>query len=182
MNLEEKPIRKEYVFNGRIINVRNDEIELPNGTAAYREVVEHPGGVCVAALTDENEMLFVRQFRYPYLEIIPEIPAGKRDSKDEAPLECGKRELREETGATAEKFIFLGELYPTPGYCGEIIYMYAATGLSFGETDPDEDEFLEVEKIPLEKAVDMVLSGEIKDAKTQAAVLKVKLLKDKGEI
>lgn len=182
MNLEEKQLKAEYLYKGRIINVRRDEAELPNGMTALREVIEHPGGVCVAALTDENEVLMVSQYRYPYSEVIMEIPAGKRDSKDENPLECGIRELKEETGAVAEKFIFLGELYPTPGYCGEIIWLYAATGLTFGEQNPDEDEFLTVQKIPLEKAVDMIMSGEIKDAKTQTAVLKLKLLKDSGKI
>lgn len=182
MNLTEKQLSAEYIYKGKIINVRRDTAELPNGATAFREVVEHPGGVTVAALTDRDELLFVRQFRYPYGEVILEIPAGKRDSRDEAPIECGRRELREETGAVAENFFSLGELYPTPGYCGEVIYMFGATGLSFGDCDPDEDEFLEVERIPLEKAVEMVLSGEIKDAKTQAAVLKLKLLRDKGEI
>lgn len=182
MKLREKQLEAEYIYKGKIINVRRDKALLPNGAEALREVVEHPGGVTVAALTDKDEVLFVRQFRYPYEEVILEIPAGKRDSRDEAPLECGKRELREETGAVAEKYISLGELYPTPGYCGEVIYMFAATGLSFGDCDPDEDEFLEVERIPLEKAVEMVLSGEIKDAKTQTAILKLKLLRDSGEI
>lgn len=182
MKLEEKQLRAEYIYNGKIINVRRDTAELPNGTTAFREVVEHPGGVTVAALTDKDELLFVRQYRYPYGEVILEIPAGKRDRRDEDPLLCGKRELREETGAVAEKYTFLGELYPTPGYCGEVIYMYAATGLSYGECDPDDDEFLEPLRIPLDKAVEMVMSGEIKDAKTQAAVLKVKLLKDKNEL
>ncbi len=182
MNLTEKQLSAEYIYKGKIINVRRDTAELPNGATAFREVVEHPGGVTVAALTDRDELLFVRQFRYPYGEVILEIPAGKRDSKNEAPIECGRRELREETGAVAENFFSLGELYPTPGYCGEVIYMFGATGLSFGDCDPDEDEFLEVERIPLEKAVEMVLSGKIKDAKTQAAVLKLKFLRDKGEI
>lgn len=182
MNLEEKQLSVNYIYKGRIINLRKDEALLPNGNTSVREVVEHPGGVCVAAVTEDNEILMVKQFRYPYSEVIMEIPAGKRDRKDEDPLECGRRELREETGAIAEKFIPLGKLYPTPGYCGEIIWMYAATGLSFGDTDPDEDEFLTVEKIPLERAVEMILSGEIKDAKTQTAILKLKILRDKGEI
>ena len=116
------------------------------------------------------------------MEEILEIPAGKRDSLNEDPLLCGKRELKEETGATAKRFIPLGELYPTPGYCGEIIWMFAATDLDFGDQDPDDDEFLEVKKIPLEKAVEMILNGEIKDAKTQTAILKLKLLNDSGEI
>lgn len=182
MNLTEKQLSSEYMYKGRIINLRRDNALLPNGTTAFREVIEHKGGVCVAALTDDDELLFVRQFRYPYSEVVLEIPAGKRDSLDEDPLMCGIRELKEETGAEAEKFIPLGTLYPSPGYCGEIIWMYLATGLTYGESNPDDDEFLSIEKIPLEKAVDMILSGDIKDAKTQAAVLKVKVLKDKNEI
>ena len=182
MNLEEKQLNYEYLYEGKIIKLRRDTALLPNGNTAIREVVEHNGGVCVAALTENNEVLMVRQFRYPYFENVLEIPAGKRDSKSENPLECGKRELREETGAIAQNFISLGELYPTPGYCGEVIWMYAATGLTFGENDLDDDEFLNLEKIPLEKAVDMIISGEIKDAKTQAAILKLKLLIDSGKI
>lgn len=182
MNLREKQLKAEYIYKGKIINVRLDDAELPDGKTAKREIVEHPGGVCVAALTDQNEILMVRQFRYPYSEVILEIPAGKRNSPDEEPLLCGKRELKEETGAEAENFIFLGELYPTPGYCGEILYMYAATKLTFGDTNPDEDEFLEVMRIPLDKAVDMIMNNELKDAKTQAAILKLKYLSDEGKI
>mgnify|MGYP003390890137 FL=1 len=172
MNLEEKQLSFDYKFKGRIINLRVDEALLPNGATATREVVEHNGGICVVPITENGEVLMVEQYRYPYGEVILEIPAGKRDGNEE-PLEGGKRELREETGAVAENYTFLGELYPTPGYCGEVIYMYLATGLTFGETDPDDDEFLNVKKIPLEKAVDMIMKGEIKDAKTQTAILKV---------
>ena len=175
MNLEEKQLSAEYKFKGRIINLRVDEALLPNGATASREIVEHNGGICVVPLTENNEILMVEQFRYPYSEVVLEIPAGKRDGNEE-PLEGGKRELKEETGATAESYTFLGELYPTPGYCGEIIYMYLARGLSYGETDPDEDEFLNVKRIPLETAVEMIMSGEIKDAKTQAAILKTERL------
>ena len=180
MNFEEKQLRYEYKYKGKIVNMRVDDILLPDGKNAKREVIEHPGGVCVAALTDDKKILLVKQFRYPYGEIIYEIPAGKRDRQNEEPLECGKRELREETGATAERYFSLGELYPTPGYCGEIIWMFGATGLSFGNTDPDEDEFITFEAIEIEKLVNMILSGEIKDAKTQAAVLKLKLMIDSG--
>ena len=182
MILEEKQLSSEYKFKGRIINLRQDTALLPNGNTATREVVEHPGGVCVAALTDDDELLFVKQWRYPYMEETLEIPAGKRDKKEEDPLECGKRELKEETGATAKEYIDRQPLYPTPGYINEVIYCFLATGLTFGEQNPDEDEFLEVYKVPLEKAVEMVLSGEIKDAKTQTLVLKIKLLKDSGKI
>ena len=172
MNLTEKPIEQEYRYKGKIVNLRVDKALLPNGAQATREVVEHPGGVCVAALTDEEELLFVRQFRYPYQEVLLEIPAGKL-TPGEDPLACGMRELKEETGASAAQYESLGRLYPSPGDCGEVIHMYMATGLSYGEMQPDEDEFLEVEKIPLEEAVRRILSGEITDAKTQAAVLKV---------
>lgn len=171
MNLEEKQISFDYKFKGKIINLRVDEALLPNGAVATREVIEHNGGICVVPITENGEVLMVEQYRYPYSEVVLEIPAGKRDG-DEEPLEGGMRELKEETGAVAENYTFLGELYPTPGYCGEVIYMYLATGLSYGETDPDEDEFLNLKKIPLEKAVEMIMSGEIKDAKTQAAILK----------
>ena len=181
-NLQETKLTSQPIFDGDVLHIYKDTVRLPNGKTSTREVIEHNGGVCVAALTDNNEVLFVKQFRYPYMEIVTEIPAGKRDSADEDPLACGKRELKEETGAEAEKFIPLGRLYPSPGYCGEIIWMFAAAGLKYGEQHPDDDEFLSVEKIPLEKAVEMILSGEITDAKTQAAVLKLKLLKDNGKI
>ncbi len=172
MDLLEQQISSEYIFKGRIISVRLDEAKLPNGAVAKREVVEHNGGVCIVPITENDEILFVEQYRYPYSEVVLEIPAGKRDG-DEEPLVCGKRELKEETGATATEYRFLGELYPTPGYCGEIIYMYVATGLSYGDTDPDEDEFLHLKKIPFWDAVDMIMQGKIKDAKTQTAILKI---------
>ena len=172
MNLNEQPLSADYKYRGRIINLRVDTALLPNGSSATREVVEHPGGGCVAALTEDGYLLFVRQFRYPYQKVLLELPAGKLDPGED-PLEAGKRELREETGAEAARYESLGELYPSPGYCGEIIHLYAATGLTFGQMSPDEDEFLEVEKIPLEEAARMVLDNEIADAKTQAAVRKV---------
>lgn len=173
MNLKEKTVSQKYEFKGRVINLRVDEAQIPDGTIHTREVVEHNGGVCIVPITEKGEIIMVKQFRYPYGEVIYEIPAGKRDSKDEDPLSCGIRELKEETGCTAEKMIFLGELYPSPGYCAEILYMYAAVGLSYGDTDLDEDEFLEVEKIPLAALIDDILNGKIKDAKTQTALLKV---------
>ncbi len=176
MNLNEKTLSQTYPYRGKIINMRTDTAQLPDGTTALREVVEHPGGVCVAALTDDNDLLFVRQFRYPYGEVVLELPAGKRDKNGEDPLTCGKRELLEETGAVAEQYRYLGPLYPTPGYCDEVIHLYLAQGLSFGEARPDEDEFLEVERIPLATAVDMVLANEIPDAKTQVAILKTAAL------
>ena len=172
MDLQEKQLSSDYKYKGRIISLRVDNILLPNGKEADREVVEHPGGVCVCALTPDNEILFVRQFRYPYNDALLEIPAGKLE-KGEDPLECGKRELLEETGAVGKDYAFLGELYPSPGYCDEIIHMYFARVDSFQDTQPDEDEFLEVEKIPLKEAVRLVMDNVIKDSKTQTAILKV---------
>lgn len=176
MNLKEETLTREYRFNGRIINLRTDTVRLPNGAEAGREVVEHPGGVCVAPLTANGELLFVRQYRYPYEEVVLELPAGKRDRGGEDPLECGKRELLEETGATAKQYTFLGKVYPTPGFCNEIIYLYLAQDLDFGDAQPDEDEFVEVERIPLSRAVELVMNNEIYDAKTQIAVLKTAAL------
>ncbi len=181
MDLFEKQLSSEYFYKGKIINMRRDRALLPDKSEAFREVVEHPGGVSVAALTDNDEVLFVRQFRYPYSKEVLEIPAGKRD-RGEEPIVCGKRELLEETGATASNFFSLGTLYPTPGYTDEVIYMYGATGLSFGEASPDEDEFLTLEKIPLERAVEMVMNGELPDAKTQTCILKLWHMKSTGKI
>ncbi|MBR2043481.1 MAG: NUDIX hydrolase [Clostridia bacterium] len=179
MNLEEKTISSQTVFKGRIITLKKDVALLPDGSEASREFIEHPGGVCVVPLTDKNEVLMVRQFRYPYKEVVLEIPAGKKDPGED-PFTTGKRELKEETGATAAEYIELGELYPSPGYCGEIIWMYGAKGLEFGEISPDDDEFLEVEKVPLKTAVEMIIKGEIKDAKTQSAILKINYLLENG--
>ena len=180
MNLEEKTITSETVYKGRIITLKKDTALLPDGNSADREFIEHPGGVCVAAITENNELLMVKQFRYPYKEVVLEIPAGKKDVGED-PFATGKRELKEETGAAANEYIELGELYPSPGYCGEIIWMYGAKGLTFENMNPDEDEFLEVEKIPLEKVVGMIVKGEIKDAKTQAAVMKLYYLIQTGK-
>lgn len=171
MDLTEKPIKQEYIFKGKIVNLRVDDALLPDGTTAKREVVEHPGGVCVAPLTDDNELIFVRQFRYPYMEEVLELPAGKLE-RGEDPFEAGKRELQEETGTTASEYEDLGKLYPTPGYCGEIIHMYLAKNLSHGSQNLDVDEFLEVEKIPLKKAFQMVMNNEIRDSKTQVGIVK----------
>ena len=171
MDFTEKPLKQDYLYRGKIVNLRVDNAELPDGTTALREVIEHPGGVCVAALTDKEELLFVEQFRYPYMETVLELPAGKLEYGED-PFEAGKRELQEETGAAAENYRDLGKLYPTPGYCGEIIHMYLAENLTFSEQHLDEDEFLEVRRIPLEEAFQMVMRNEIRDSKTQVGILK----------
>lgn len=181
MELFEKTVEKNYVYEGKIINVRRDKAELHNGNPCTREVVEHNGGVCVAALTDEKELIFVRQFRYPYMEVVLELPAGKLE-KGEDPFEAGKRELEEETGTVAGKYYDLGKFYPTPGYCGEIIHLYAASDLTATQMNPDEDEFLEVEKIHIDKAVEMVINNEIRDGKTIALIMKVAEMLRRGMI
>ena len=167
MELTEKTLSSEKIFDGVILHIRRDQVELPGGGRSVREVVDHPGGVCVLAL--------VSQYRYPYQRVVREVPAGKLEYGED-PREAALRELREETGATPGEFRSLGELYPSPGYCGEIIHMYLARDLTFGESSLDEDEFLNVERIPFEELVEQVLQGEIRDAKTIAAVLKGKLL------
>ena len=171
----EKTIESEDKFVGRVIHVKLDKVELEDGSRALREVVRHPGGVAVAALTENNELLFVRQFRYPYKEILLELPAGKLE-KGMDPLENGKRELLEETGAIGREYMTLGKLYPSPGYCGEIIHLYFCKVDHYDSQRLDEGEFLDVLRIPLDKAVQMVLNGELPDSKTQTAVLKVAML------
>ncbi len=169
------------IFEGRVINVHLDTVTLTDGTEASREIVAHNGGVSIVALTDENEVLMVRQFRAPYKEVIYEIPAGKLE-RGEDPLEAAKREFREECGCTAKRFEYIGELYPTPGYCGEIIRIYFASGLEFGEQELDEDENLDVFRIPLEEAFERCMNGEFKDSKTQIGIMKIRELIKNGSL
>lgn len=181
MDMTEKMIERKTIFEGRIINVYNDTVVLPNGKHSTREVVEHHGGVCVAALTERNTLLFVRQFRYPYGKVLLELPAGKLE-KGEEPLAAGLRELEEECGVAAEKVITMGEVYPTVAYCTEIIHLYLAKGLKKTHQHLDEGEFLSVEEIELSKAVELVMNGEIADSKTVALVLKTARLLEEGKI
>ena len=175
MQLTEKTINSELKFKGTVIDVYSDTALLENGRTAGRDVVRHPGGVCIVALTENNEVYMVRQFRYPHQKVLTEIPAGKLEW-GESHLECGKRELREETGNTADEFTYLGCLYPTPAYDSEVIHMYLAKGLHKDKQKLDEDEFLEAFTVPFDKAVEMVMNGEIEDAKTQLALLKASRL------
>lgn len=182
MKLYEKTLNVQPIYDGRIIHVHVDDVELENGTVAKREVVDHPGGVSVAVLTESNELIFVRQFRYPYKKVLLELPAGKLEPGED-PFEAVKREQMEETGTRGENYIFLGEVYPTGGYCGEIIRLWACRAVGKQhELRLDEDEFLANERIPLEKAVEMVCNNEIPDAKTQIGILKTAHLVEKGLI
>ncbi len=181
MDLSEKTLSEKEIYNGKIIRVHVDDIELPNTSLAKREVVEHSGGVCVAALTDSDELLFVKQYRYPFHRVLTELPAGKLE-KGEDPMLAGIRELEEECGVTAQKVIPMGKIYPTVAYCSEIIYLYLAVGLKKTKQHLDEDEFLSVEKIPLEKATEMVMNNEISDAKTAVLILKTAKMKEDKKI
>ena len=181
MNFEEKTLNEKIIYEGKIITVHVDEIELPDGKQAIREVVEHSGGVCVAALSDDGMLKFVRQSRYPYHRNLLELPAGKLE-KGEDPLEAGIRELEEECGVVAKKVIPMGQVYPTVAYCSEIIHLFLATELETTNQHLDEGEFLDVIEISLEKAVEMVMNGEISDSKTVALVLKTARLKEEGKI
>lgn len=171
MELEEKKLSSEEIFNGVAIHLFRDEILLPNGNKGVREVVRHPGAVCVIPVTEKGEIIFVNQFRYALNRVTLEVPAGKLE-KGEDPTEAALRELSEETGITAERIESIGALHTSPALIDEIIYMYIATGLSQGEQHLDEDEFVNAVKIPFEKAIDMVMNGEITDAKTQLIILK----------
>lgn len=182
MELFEKKLWEQEVFDGKIIRVHVDEVELENGSTAQREVVEHPGGVSVAVLTPQDELIFVRQFRYPLGEVLLELPAGKLE-RGEDPFEAMKREQLEETGTTAEHYISLGDLYPTCGYSAEIIRLWACrVSEESGALHLDQDEFLTNERIPLQKAVEMVLNNEIPDAKTQIGILKTAALVQAGKL
>ncbi len=181
MKLTEQTIDSQKIFEGRVITLYKDTVKLENDATAIREVVHHNGGVCIVALTENHEIYVVNQFRYPYRTVLMEIPAGKLE-KGEDPLECGKRELLEEVGVVAKNYVSLGEFYPTAGYLDEVIYTYLATDLHKSEQNLDEDEFLEVDCVHIDKLVEMVMNGEIKDGKTQTAILKTKRMIDIGTI
>ena len=169
--LTETVVSKEVIYPGRIINVQRWDVRLPNGAEGMREIVLHKGAAAVIPVDEQGRVAMVRQFRTPLNRITLEIPAGKLDYIGEDPLFCAQRELREETGLNAEKWHKLVALRTTPGFCNETIHMYMAQGLSQGENDLDEDEFINVEWMPIEKLVDMVLAGEIEDSKTITAIM-----------
>ncbi|MFI3226390.1 MAG: NUDIX hydrolase [Clostridia bacterium] len=176
--MEEIMKSTERKYEGKIISVRLDQVVLQNDKVTYREICEHPGGVAVLPLDDDMNVTLVRQFRYAFGKILTEIPAGKLDHGPESVLDCGKRELLEETGLTADEFIDLGAVYPSVGFLDEVIHLYLARGLHQGEACPDENEFVDCVKIPLKKLCEMAMNNEIEDAKTLIAVLKTKMIID----
>lgn len=175
-NLREIKKESEEIFDGQVLHVFKDTIELPNGKPATREVIRHVGAVGIVPMTDDGKVIIERQFRYPVDAVITEIPAGKLDSKKEDRLMAAKRELQEETGYTADEWLEIGTYHPAAAYCDEMITLYLAKGLHKGQQNLDEDEFLNVEAVPLEKLVEEIVQGKISDGKTQVAILKTALM------
>lgn len=171
-DLEEKHVSTEKIFDGVILHVAKDEVELPNGVRTSREYISHMGAVGIVALTDDGYVIMERQFRYPLHDVITEIPAGKLDSLSEPRLDAAKRELREETGITADEWIDLGEYHPAAAYCSEKLTLYLARKLHMGDQDLDQDEFLNVFKVPFKEAIEQVYDGTITDGKTISAILR----------
>lgn len=176
MENEEIKLNSQVVFNGRIMKVTSDDVKLQNGKITKREVVHHNGGACVLAIDAQGFAYFVKQYRYPFSECLLEIPAGKLE-EGEQPGVTAKRELIEECGLSAKKVKSLGVLFPTVAYCTEKIYIYYADEFETVAQHLDEDEFLDIVKIPFDKAVEMVKENLIPDAKTQIAILKAALLR-----
>lgn len=163
----ERPITQDYQYKGKIVNIRVDKAQFPDGKQCTREVCEHCGGVGILPVDDEGFVYLVRQYRYPYDEELLEVPAGKMDHDDsEDHLGCGIRELKEETGFTAETMTYLGEMYPSPGFLTERLYLYLATGLTAGETNFDDDEYLNLVKMSFDELCEKIHTGEIRDGKT----------------
>ena len=170
--LREKQLTTEDIFDGVVLHVVRDTVALPNGNTSVREVIRHIGAVCVIPVTEDNEVVVERQYRYPLDRVILEIPAGKLDAPDEDRLSAIQRELREETGYTADEWTEIGDFHPAPAYSDEYITMYLARGLHKGRQHLDEDEFLDVCTVPLKDLVEDVMAGKISDAKTQVCILK----------
>lgn len=168
MVFEEKVLSSEMLYEGRIINLRKDKVTVVNGTS-YREVVEHNGGAVLLAVTDDHKMIMVRQYRRPADKVMFEVPAGKIDPGED-PIETAVRELKEETGYTAGKVKYLCRFYPSVGFSEEVLYLYLCTELTEGETEFDDNEALDIEKWDIDELHEMVMRGEIDDAKTLIAI------------
>lgn len=175
--LEEKFLKREQIYDGRVLNVVCDTVRLPDGKEATRELCLHIGAVAVLPLLSDKTVILEKQYRHAHGRVMLEIPAGKLNFKDEDRLKAAKRELREETGAVAKKWTELGMLIPTPAIVNEKIWMFLAEDIEFTDTELDDDEFIDVVRIPLDELCKMVMRGEVADAKTQICALKVAELK-----
>ena len=173
MNLEEKTISSEPIFNGKLVNLRVDQVILPNGKKAAREIIKHPGASAVMPFTEEGKMVFVEQYRKPIEQTLFEIPAGKIDPEDKSPKETAIRELEEETGYSAEKMELLSSIYTTPGFTDELIYIYKAEGLKklSQPKSGDDDEFIKIKELSFDQAWAAYENKKIRDAKTISALL-----------
>lgn len=171
MELMEKTLASQKIFDGRLLKVYRDEVELANGDTSIREFVHHPGGAAVVALDADGNIYLERQFRYPYHKVVLEIPAGKLEPGED-PFNAIKRELKEEIGAEAGRWDALGHIMPSVGYTDEMLYLFLARDLTFGERHLDRDEFLEPFKMPFDEALAQAADGRINDAKTLAALFR----------
>ncbi len=170
-------VSSEEIFNGRLLHVFRDTVELPNGKHSTREYIRHNGAVAVVPVDEDGNVYMVRQYRHAVGRVTLEIPAGKID-RGEEPLAAAERELSEETGLLNAAYEHIGNLLPSVAYTSEVIYMYIARGFTVGEQHTDPDEFVQVVKIPLTELVKMVMSGQIEDSKSQAAILKANLIEN----
>lgn len=168
--MQEKTLASKTIFQGKILNLREDQVLLANGNTSSRLIVEHPGAVAVVPVNQNGEIIMIEQFRKPVEQILLEIPAGKLENGED-PAECAARELIEETGYVAGNWEKLSTFYTTPGFSDEVMHLYLATGLTFLEACPDEDELLQTKIVPLSVALEMINQGEIKDAKTIVGIL-----------
>ncbi len=173
MEFTEKTINSQLIFDGRVVKLYKDKIELPTGQESYREVVKHSGGVVIFA-KKEDKVLLVKQFRYPMKEVLYELPAGKLEIGED-PFEAAKRELEEETGYCANKWTDLGYVYTSPGYSDEKLYLYMAEDLEFTHCHPDEGEILQALEYSYDDILKMIANGEINDAKTLCAIMRAQI-------
>jgi len=180
MTFEEKTLETQRIYEGAIINLRRDKVTVENGTS-YREIIEHNGGAVLAAVTDEGKMVMVRQYRKPAERVMLEVPAGKIDA-GETPLETARRDLKEQTGYPPTTVEYMTEFYPSVGYSEEVLYLYLCTGLTAGETCPDENEALDILEMDIDELYQMVMKAEIRDAKTIVAIMMVRSLAEEGKL
>ena len=168
--LKETQKSSEKIFSGKLIDLYFDHVELPNGKSSTREWINHPGAVCIIPILPDGNLCLIRQYRYGPRDEFIEIPAGKLDTGED-PLICAKRELQEEIGYIAGKLTFLTNIYPAIGFSNEKMWMYLAEDLQLSNQSLDQDEFLELLPLPLEKAIDLINQGKITDVKTIIGVL-----------